>query len=980
MQVCRKICLILALSVVCYNAFAQLAVGENEPTRTKWYDIHTSNFRVIYPQGADSLAFTYLKEFEKYRPQVANSLQMVSGQYQTRPLDVILHTRNAASNGSVTWTPSRMEIYTIPQWDNPEALPWHSELAVHEGRHAAQMQLGYKHVFKPFYYILGQMTPGAACAWPDRLLLEGDAVVAETALSFSGRGRKADFLGYYMYSFDNGDMRNWMRWRFGSYYRYTPNNYAFGYLLISGIRVFYNEPLFMADYMDYVSRRPYDPWPLRHTMRRTTGLKFRKSTASIYKGHYRLWKYEQMQRAPFSRLDTLIKDPRYLSMYSSPQALSDSSTLWIKNDIYHENRLIKIDTAGKEKQLKILSSSVSGINMSIDGRKAYFNELRSDPRWKEVRHSVVRIYDTQTGHIKTLKLKKGAYISPVQYEGDTLAVIVYKEKGGSTIDLYNDKSSVLCDQWEVPDTLQPVQLITLDKKIYALMLSRRGYSLCEGDGSGWKTLLEPTPVAMSALDNTGGTINFSCDRTGVNELYAYHTDTGIVEQLSSTPYGITDAVLTQEGSIALSTYGPRGSVLRQIKEPEHKEVDWNTRHHYHVADTLSAQEAALVKVSARQMKKYHWQKDGRPWGLAPQDNTDTPIVPEDSISAPQRYIKGAHAFRLHSWAPCYVDIDNISNISYDNITKVASLGVMGLFQNSMSTLYGYAGYKAAPDADGVWQHSGHVNITYSGLYPVFEAQVHVGEGNAIHGVYDNIKKKWAFETTDKPYTYLTLNTYVPLSWNLGGWNFGVIPQLKLVYSNNTVENQNADFDIHAGVRGYAVQSKPSACIYPRWGIGAEFQYVGAESYAYLYGYIPGICYGQGLRITGRYQFSTSSITPFINTYVNLMPRGYGGSLMPQGGKITVDYAIPFYMGDWHIFDAFYCTRGILTPYFDWSYLNDLSGELYSVGATFEMEFSSFFWIRTPVTIGLTACYNGGSLRGDSRPYYIGATFNIDLPN
>lgn len=986
MRLCRKICLIFILSAICSSAFAQFSISDTEPTGTKWYDIHTSNFRVIYPRGCDSLAVTYLKELERFRPQVAGSLQMISGQYQKKPLDVVLHTRNASSNGVVTWTPSRMELYTVPQWVSLDPVPWTSQLAVHEGRHAAQMQMGYKHVFKPFYYILGQMMPGAACAWPDRLLLEGDAVVAETALTDGGRGRRAYFLSYYYYCFDNGDWRNWMKWRFGSYYRYTPDNYAFGYMLISGVRAFYDAPLFMADYMDYVSRRPYDPWPLRHTMRRTTGLKFRESTASIYDGHFRLWKEAMERRAPFSKLDTLAKDPRHQTIYSSPQALKGGRTVWIKEDIFKEDKLVEIDSSGRENKLTTLASNVMGINISASGDKVYWNEIYSDPRWKQVRNSVVRVYNLETKRTNTLKIRKGAYVAPAQYSGDTLAVISYQEKGGSSIDFYDDASSECYGRWSVPDTLQPIQIIALNRKIYALMLSNGGSSLCEGDGNSWKTLLEPSPVSMSSLDNTGGTINFTCDRTGVSEQYAYHTGTGLLEQLSSTPYGVIEAVSDNTGSIVLSTYGPNGSVIRKIREPEHRVVDWNEVYRYPVADTLSAQEKRLANVSIRQMSKYHWQKEGRDWGLAAADSTDIPAMPEDGISAPQRYRKGAHAFRFHSWAPCYVDIDNVANISYENVKNIASLGVMALFQNSMSTLYGYTGYKAAPDSKGRWFHSGHLNLTYSGLYPVFELQAHIGDGNSVHIEYDNIKKEWVRQTTDKPYTLATLKSYVPLSWNVGGWNFGAIPQFKLVFSNNTVEN-SYNFDIHAGIRVYAMQQTPSACIYPRWGLGAEFQYAGAESYGYLYGYIPGICYGQGLRFTGTYQFQTATISPFVNSYANLMPRGYSVDLVRKGGKVTLDYAIPFNMGDWHIFDMFYCKRGIVTPHFDWSYIfrpeyKD-EGPLYSVGATFEMEFAAFFWVRTPVTVGVTYSYNDGGLfpaLNMKSHHYVGATFNVSLPN
>ena len=50
--------------------------------------------------------------------------------------------------------------------------------------------------------------------------------------------------------------------------------------------------------------------------------------------------------------------------------------------------------------------------------------------------------------------------------------------------------------------------------------------------------------------------------------------------------------------------------------------------------------------------------------------------------------------------------------------------------------------------------------------------------------------------------------------------------------------------------------------------------------------------------------------------------------------------------------------------------------------SFEMEFGSFFWIRTPVRLGLTYSYNSGRLfekmQGAER-HHVSFIFNIELP-
>ncbi|WP_289466197.1 hypothetical protein, partial [Klebsiella pneumoniae] len=68
---------------------------------------------------------------------------------------------------------------------------------------------------KPGNWVFGQMfNILVSLLYPGIEKMEGDAVIAETALTPSGRGRTADFLNYYWVAFDKGDFRKWAQWRF----------------------------------------------------------------------------------------------------------------------------------------------------------------------------------------------------------------------------------------------------------------------------------------------------------------------------------------------------------------------------------------------------------------------------------------------------------------------------------------------------------------------------------------------------------------------------------------------------------------------------------------------------------------------------------------------------------------------------------------------------------------------------------------------
>ena len=89
------------------------------------------------------------------------------------------------------------------------------------------------------------------------------------------------------------------------------------------------------------------------------------------------------------------------------------------------------------------------------------------------------------------------------------------------------------------------------------------------------------------------------------------------------------------------------------------------------------------------------------------------------------------------------------------------------------------------------------------------------------------------------------------------------------------------------------------------------------------------------------------------------------------------------MGDFHIGNLFYVTRGIITPHLDWSFIG--SGQLFSAGATLEIEFGNFFGLAFPASLGVTYSYNGGSAfnlfsdTGTSPGHHtVGPVFSMDF--
>ena len=285
-----RIFIVCVLALTNVKANAQFSLTGNDPGSLRWRQMETENFKLIFPEGNDSLARIYGIELEQARIRNARSSGYLIGQSHKAKMPVVLHSRYVLPNASVTWAPKRMDIFTVNDPYSPTAMPWARHLAIHEGRHAAQMQFGaVGGLGKALHCMFGEMAAGAfAGIYPGPAFLEGDAVVAETALSRSGRGRQADFLEYMRPAFDCGDWRDYYKWYYGSNKRYAPDYYRVGYMTVAGSRVFFNDPLFTKRYFDRVTR-----WGgffnLQKTVKSASGKSFNESFRTIEENFQRMW-------------------------------------------------------------------------------------------------------------------------------------------------------------------------------------------------------------------------------------------------------------------------------------------------------------------------------------------------------------------------------------------------------------------------------------------------------------------------------------------------------------------------------------------------------------------------------------------------------------------------------------------------------------------------------------------------------------------
>ena len=976
----KALLLWLALLVAGLPAAAQFYSDGNEPVSVRWWQITMPDYRVIYPEGLDSLARVYADYLERVKIPVGATAGYIPNQEYRKPLPVILYPRTAEANGMVAWTPRRMQLYTTPTFLAPEPTPWPVHLVTHESRHVAQMQFVNARPYRPYRWLVGDLFAGAVSSvYGGPSFFEGDAVAAETELTNVGRGREASFLEYYRAAFREDDTRNFWQWRYGSIKKYTPDYYKVGYIRAAGMRDVFGVQDFTARYYGRIFRKKLWPWPLynyQKTVRETTGKKFKPAFAEITDTLKQRWHRDELARAPFMPSGRITGTHRRFTQYNSVCVL-DSALYAVRSGITTAPELVRIAPDGSVTRLSSFAYSTSRLCASEPLQRLYWSEIVADTRWEQRSYSEIW-YAAADGKHERLTEQTRWYNPSMAPDGLRLAVTEYPVEGGSVLVVIDARSGAVLHRYPAPDGVQLTESAWVGGKILAAGISDGGYAFYDVTG-GFATVFDCGYAVVKELWERGGELYFTSDLTGVDELYCL-LDGGVFRLTSSPQGGSGYTIDPSSDALLFSALDASGrhiqsTLLADLPDPV--KADFTQRHSYELAPGLETP--------------------------VPVDKDSVIVVPE-----PEQYKRLAHIFRFHSWAPVYVSTDAVKDLSFEDVFSSAGLGATAFFQNELETLIGSVAYHASwpSSTDDPWTHSIETKFSYTGLYPKIELSAELSTDSRrmyfMQQSYTNWDRK-LFVNSAKlqamPSASMSLLVYLPLNFSSGGVYRGLIPQLRASVSNDIfVHGSIAPMNkVAASVRGYAVRATPSSCIYPRLGGGLEAGWSGRlgatdvfspNAYIYGYGYLPGLMETHGIKITATAQMPFGNAY-FSERYVSTLPRGLRDfsslatkvSASPFQSCITLDYAFPFLPVDWGgLCPVAYLRNFECTLHADGSYFAgdpDIGPFMSSVGADLCAVLGNLAWLPFTTRIGVSAYYNFGAPSGYDR-YNIGMVFNVDM--
>lgn len=1009
-------------AAITISANAQFLSMGGERGTIRWSQTETPDYRVIYPAGMDSLAFHYGALLQYYRTDVGRSAGYLPNEKWSTPLPVVLHPFNGEANGAVIETPRRMELFTMPDaYGQVAPMPWELNLAIHENRHVAQSQFAYDRVWGWMNYITGELfTMYIMSFYANMAMLEGDAVVAETALTQSGRGRTADFLGYYRMAFDQGDYRNWYQWRYGSLNRYYPNHYALGYMTVAGARTTYNAPYYMANYLGRLTH----PWGINAVVSATkhySGKKFSKSWNEIVSNFQDEWMRDDELRGPFQDLNVLTPSKKGFTGYRGAVAVSDNRRiLAIRTALNSDPQLVEIGPGGV-KSIRPFSAS-SRLAYSEETRTIYWTDEIPDARWEFETHSPIQMMDLSTRRVKNFATD-GRYVNPsVSPDGLSLVAVEYPIEGGSNIVVFDIRSRE--KELSIPAAagMQVTEAVLWDGKLVFSGIDEKGAGLYMTDqGGNISELMAPQHSKIRHLITREDGVYFSSDRNGTNEIYLFNPIDRQLIRKTNTKYGVTEPFFLGE-ELYFAALQPHGKLLAKVDDEIAVQVDPADIHTYEIADKLSRQEDTV------------WMQTASHYKVNPPE-----------LTAPRKYNKLSNLFYIHSWLPFYGNNDHFSATYSEYDWEVdRDWGATAYFQNLTGTASGSLGLSIHenPAKEDNISAGFHARMQYKGLYPVFDFAFDIGDRpSAIFQHYHDIDRDSTFLKAfwDEDPRINRLHTYVggqikaslPLKFERGGWKTELKPWVAMRTSSDlyyfparrvyyteltdtyTETGDNMTPGVASSLYGevglnYVTKlAKAPSQVIPRWGNGVDLRYntnlMTQLFYARDYAYLPGIVPGQGLKLSAEYQYSPMSpvtANSFWPTGAeNLAPRGFEKTNLglamnrycPEQLRLSADYVIQAFSIDTHITPYVYIRNFEFTPFVDYTWVkfmdcgSSLPGEdvnFYSAGMDVVARLEKLLFINNPVRIGVRFAVNGGSGKdwaneqGFYQPMYIG--FLLDL--
>lgn len=893
---------------------AQFYLTGQDAARTRWYQLSTTHFRLIFPEAFANQAQKTAQLLEAAYPAINAGLGA-----KAVKTDVVLHNQNSVSNALVAWAPRRMDFFHVPPQDG-YSQDWMSQLVLHELRHVAQMRRLETGFSRGLRMAFGQQATGAiAGLFLPNWFMEGDAVWAETYLSHAGRGRSPLFSAGLRAQLTEKGIYAYEKAWFGSYRDFTPDIYELGYHIVAYNGLKYGSQLW-ENTVELSAHRPWQVYPFSISLRKQTGMGVGKLYRATMDSLTRYWNAQQNQPTKTWRITPARKS---FTNYRYPQ-LTPHGLVAFRSSYDDLSRIVLIDSLGE--RVLFTPNYLFPEGFAAKNDLVVWNEYQPDLRWSNKAYSVIKLLNLKNHSVSQLSYRSYYYAPHLNNAGNSIAVSEVKPDGSSAIVLLDVTNGQKLSEYRSEKYfLHQPKWLADDEHIAFLATGPAGKSI-------WLLNL-PSMRAEQYTPFTTTDFHLSSAGDGVvylhgawrnqNEAFVFDFATRQLSRLTVSTFAATDPQMhSDSNTLVFASYSADGWYLASSK-----------------VDLKNTEKFDFAEANTESLLGFSLPADRFTLDRVPLNETQFAVKP---------YRRGKQLFKLHSWAPFFVDA----------ATQEIRPGLSLMSQNSLSTMTATLGY----DYD-IHEKAGKsvLKMTYLGLFPVIDFTFSKGlRRSAVQMNNQTYALRW-----DETSAGLQLS--VPLNFTRSRWqrgaHFSVGTNLirqdmhKDVGLNFKQEYTSA---INYNLLIYNLDRLKRRDIFPRTGQVARIIFrhspfdatPGKQLFASAISYFPGIVNHHGLRLYTAMQRENKGYYNF-GTYVS-MPRGLTGPFNGNMKALKIDYAFPVAYPDQSFGPVIY-TKRLRTNVF------------YDLLATPDSDYSSLgfeLWadvhllrMQAPVGIGFRLSYN-----------------------
>lgn len=697
----------ITLSFISPSVFGQIFSTAQNPLSVKWNAIYANGFRIIYPVELENEAQRMANTLPYIYPKVGLSLRQ-----QKTAIPLLLQNRGTVANGFVQLGPKKSEFYaTPPQYFDSQ--DWLNNLAVHELRHIAQFDKltgTQKHPFPELVYFayFGAGIP----TW----FFEGDAVVNETALTLSGRGRQPNWIMPFRTSVLEGKKFSYSKAYFGSNKDVTPGYYQTGYLMVAGMKEKFGQ--FISDsLLGDIKRRPLRLYPFSQSLKKYTSENTRKSFITTQKNLAQKWQ-NQADKLPTENYESLNKKTSLATNYFLPVRLNEKKILALKESKQSARHFVIINEDKSEQKLFGIAYQENPW-FSYKNNVIVWDEIRYDPRYKQRSYSVICSYNMATKKFKKISSRSRLFSPALSDDGRKIVAAKVELNNQFSLVEINTGSGEIIKTYSKPqhEILQTPGFDQTGNRIVYISVSEKGKSLWLLEGDRKTQLIADSRQQLSRPVFIGNKIAFNAHFNGIDNVYSIDPDTKKINAITASRYGALNPTETADGKIVFNDYKINGHEIAESKIDE-KPVGENT-----FVDFSSAAEK--------------------------QENVGNVFeqIP-DSIYPSKRFRQALNLFSIHSVIPV-IDNEYVFGLELQS-------------NNLLNTFDFYSGAKYHRDLKRVEYTA---DISYKALYPVFSILYRNRPRRTFY------RARNATQQGDWRENYVKLNASLPLAVNALNHNY-----------------------------------------------------------------------------------------------------------------------------------------------------------------------------------------------------------------